>query len=185
MFCVSISDSRHDLAERNAAIIRRNTFVPVSGESRPHQPIDRSLGQVSVLKAAAGQDNTRFPDPSAISTIIRRECYGICCEMFAGVEFSNVGEIARIMGSQSTNSRLARADCVSKESLPDVSVTRNPTPSRLVPQTNPDFEFLSGTRPHRKAVRRSMSRGPEHAFLSIWRRSAGSFRSNAWSPRIS
>ena len=52
-----------DLAEGDAAVVGRNALVPIGAETLFLQALDGALGQVTVLEAAAGQDDARLADP--------------------------------------------------------------------------------------------------------------------------
>ena len=59
-----------DLAQGDAAVVGRHALVPVGPESFFQQALHASLGQVSILEAAAGQDDLVSPTCRATATMI-------------------------------------------------------------------------------------------------------------------
>jgi hypothetical protein len=49
-----------DLAQGDAAVVGGDALVPVGAEAFFLQALDGALGQVTILEAAAGEDDTRL-----------------------------------------------------------------------------------------------------------------------------
>jgi hypothetical protein len=58
-----LTERGDDLAERDAAVVRRNALVPIGAKTFFLQTLDGTLRQATVLKAAAGQDDSLLADP--------------------------------------------------------------------------------------------------------------------------
>ena len=58
-----LTERGDDLAKRDAAVVGRNALVPIGAKTFFLQTLDGTLRQVTVLKAAAGQDDSLLADP--------------------------------------------------------------------------------------------------------------------------
>ena len=99
---ICLAQCGNDLAQGDAAVVGGDALVPIGAEAFFPQASDGALGQVTVLEAAAGQDDARLAECFATATMASARALWKRAEMRGtGTRLSRSERMDSIMGDQS------------------------------------------------------------------------------------